>query len=436
MRYSPLPPELYVRNRDHLAAQLPAGSLVVIHANDIYPTNADGTLAHHQNADLFYLTGIDQEETVLLMSIGPNGRHEDTLLLRETNDTIVIWEGERLSREQGAALSGIRDVRWTDTYESLLAELAPKASLLFVERNEHPRQATPVQTRNDRYAADLAARYPGLPQKSLYDIVGKLRQIKAPEELEQLRRACTITAEGFKALLADVHPGMGEWEIEARLSYEYLRRGARKFSFLPIVASGARTCVLHSIANDAVCRDGDLILLDIGAEYGGYNGDMTRTVPANGRFTPRQREVYEAVLRIHRFAVGLLRPGIRKAEYERQVRVFTGGELVKLGLLTESDLAEKPEDPPAVRRYFMHGTSHFLGIDVHDVGEENPVIAEGMVWTVEPGLYIKEEAIGIRLENDYYIGPDGNENLLAAAPIEPDDIEALMSGPRSATKDE
>lgn len=427
MRYTPLPAEFYVRNRDHLAAQLPAGSLVVIHANDIYPTNADGTLAHHQNANLFYLTGIDQEETVLVMAIGPGGQHEDVLLLRETNDTIVIWEGERLSRQQGSARSGIRDVRWTDAYDPLLAERAPKASLLFIERNEHPRQATPVQTRNDRFAADLAARFPHLPQKSLYDIVGKLRQIKAPEELGQLRRACAITAEGFRELLGVIRPGMGEWEIEAKLSYEYLRRGARKFSFLPIVASGARTCILHSISNDAVCGEGDLILLDIGAEYGGYNGDMTRTVPAGGRFTPRQRAVYEAVLRIHRFAAGILRPGIRKAEYERQVRVFTGHELLGLGLLTESDLAVRPEDPPAVRRYFMHGTSHFLGIDVHDVGEENPVIAEGMVWTVEPGLYIKEESLGIRLENDYYIGSGGNENLLAAAPIEPDDIEAMMN---------
>ncbi len=427
MRYAPIPAAFYAQNRDRLAARLPAGSVAVIHSNDIFPTNADGTLAHHQNANLFYLTGIDQEETVLLMNIGNGGKHEDVLLLRETNEQIVIWEGARLSREQGSALSGIADVRWTNAYDELLAAWAPRATSFFIEKNEHPRQATPVQTRNDRYAAELAAKWPDIPQKSLYDLVASLRQFKAPEELDQLRKACRITAEGFKALLADIRPGIGEWEIEARLSYEYLRRGARKFSFLPIVASGAGTCILHSIANDAVCRDGDLILLDIGAEYGGYNGDMTRTVPANGRFTPRQREVYDAVLRIHRYADSILRPGILKSEYERRVRVFTGGELVRLGLLTQEDLAEKPDDPPAVRRYFMHGTSHLLGIDVHDVGEENPVIAEGMVWTVEPGLYIREEAIGIRLENDVYIGRDGNENLLVDAPIEADEIERLMN---------
>lgn len=427
MRYAPIPAAFYARNRDRLAALLPPGSVAVVHSNDIFPTNADGTLAHHQNANLFYLTGIDQEETVLLMKIGPEGAHEDVLLLRETNEKIVIWEGARLAREQGAALSGIADVRWTDAYDAVLADWLPKATILFVEKNEHPRQATPVQTRNDRYAAELAAKWPGIPQKSLYDTVASLRQFKAPEELVQLRKACSITADGFKAALADIRPGIGEWEIEARLSYEYIRRGARKFSFLPIIASGEGTCILHAIANDAVCRDGDLILMDIGAEYGGYNGDMTRTVPASGRFTPRQREVYDAVLRIHRYAESILRPGILKSEYERQVRVFTGGELVRLGLLTEDELAENPADPPAVRRYFMHGTSHFLGIDVHDVGEENPVIAEGMVWTVEPGIYIREEAIGIRLENDVYIGPDGNENLLADAPIEADDIEQLMN---------
>lgn len=427
MKYKPLPASVYVRNRDRLAEMLPVGSVVVIHSNDIYPTNADGTLAHHQNADLFYLTGIDQEESVLFMKITKNG-HEDTLFLRETNDTIAIWEGARLSLNQGAELSGIADVRWTDEYDSLLETLMSDASTVYIERNEHPRQSVPVQTRNDRYAAEIAAKWPHVPMLSVYNTVAKLREIKSPEEIGQLKKACEITAEGFKALLPIIKPNMGQWEIEAKLSYEYLRRGARKFSFLPIIASGADTCVLHYISNDKICCDGDLVLLDIGAEYGGYNGDMTRTVPVNGKFTPRQREVYEAVLRIHRYADTILRPGILKSEYERQVRIYTGEELLRLGLVTREQLNERPADPPAVRKYFMHGTSHFLGVDVHDVGEDNPIIEEGMVWTIEPGIYIREENIGIRLENDYYIGHDANVNLLASSPIDPDEIEALMSG--------
>ncbi|MCC8020501.1 MAG: aminopeptidase P N-terminal domain-containing protein [Akkermansia sp.] len=426
MKYTPLPASVHVRNRDRLAGMLPAGSLVVIHSNDIYPTNADGTLPHHQNADLFYLTGVDQEESVLLMKITKE-EHEDTLLLRETNEQIAIWEGARLTQEQGAELSGIADVRWTKEYDSLLRERMASASAVYVERNEHPRQSTPVQTRNDRYAAKIAAQWHDVPMKSVYDLIAELRQYKSPEELEQLSKACEITAEGFRALLPSIKPGMGQWELEARLSFEYLRRGARKFSFQPIISSGPDTCVLHYITNDKRCRDGELVLLDIGAEYGGYNGDMTRTVPANGRFTPRQRAVYDAVLHIHRHAVTILRPGIRKSEYERQMRVFTGEELLRLGLVTRTELNERPDDPPAVRRYFMHGTSHFLGLDVHDVGEENPIIGEGMVWTIEPGIYIREENLGIRLENDYYIGREANVNLLESSPIEPDEIESLMN---------
>lgn len=426
MRYTPISSAFYSRNRDLLAAELPEGSLVVIHANDIYPTNADGTMAHHQNANLFYLTGIDQEETVLIMRIGTHGKHEDTLLLRETNERIAIWEGARLDREQATALSGIRDVRWSGEYAALLGATVPCATAVYIERNEHPRQETPVQTRNDRSALDLHKQYPTAELRGLYPIISPMRQYKAPEEIEQIRKACDITAAGFRELLPRIKPGMGEWELEAELAASYIRRGARKFSFLPIIASGPDSCVLHYITNDKTVADGGLVLLDIGAEYGNYNGDMTRTVPASGKYTPRQREVYDAVLRIHRHAFGLLRPGILKSEYERQVRVYTGGELLKLGLVTEAELAEKPEDPPAVRRYFMHGTSHQLGLDVHDVGEDNPVIAHGMVWTIEPGIYIREENIGIRLENDVYIGETENIDLLASAPIEADEIEALM----------
>ncbi len=425
LRYTPIPASFYVETRDKLAAQLPEGALVIVHANDIYPTNADGTLAHHQNANLFYLTGIDQEETVLLMRIGAQGAHEDTLLLRETNEKIIIWEGARLTKEAATAISGIADVRWTDEYNALLAAWVPEAKGIWTEQEGHSRRHTYVQTRNERYQAALLASYPDAKVNSLYSLLCAMRLVKAPEEITQLREACRITGEGFVAMLPKIHPGMGEWEMEAELSAEYIRRRARKFSFHPIVASGKDTCVLHYISNHKECADGDLILFDIGAEYGGYAGDMTRTVPANGKFTERQKAVYEAVLATHRYARRIMKAGEERKDYELAVRRFMGQELVKLGLLKAEEV-EGLENPLAVRKYYMHGTSHSLGIDVHDVGSDNAVFAVGQVWTVEPGIYIPEEGIGIRIETDVLITEDGTEDLIPNAPLEVADIEALM----------
>ncbi len=425
LRYQPIPASFYQTNRDKLAARLPEGALVIVHANDIYPTNADGTLAHHQNANLFYLTGIDQEETVLLMRIGAEGAHEDTLLLRETNEKIVIWEGARLTQEVATALSGIADVRWTDCYNALLAQWVPAATSLWLEQDNHPRRYTYVQTRNERYAAALCASYPDARIESLYNILSSMRLVKAPEEITQLREACRITGEGFCDILKHIRPGMGEWEMEAALSAEYIRRRARRFSFHPIIASGKDTCVLHYISNHKTCEDGDLILFDIGAEYGGYAGDMTRTVPANGKFSPRQRAVYEAVLATHRYARSIMKPGVERQSYESAVRRFMGGQLVQLGLLKPEDV-EGQENPAAVRRYYMHGTSHSLGIDVHDVGSDGATFAVGQVWTVEPGIYIPEESIGIRLETDVLITEEGNEDLIPNCPLDVEAIEALM----------
>ena len=427
LRYKPIPASFYADRRDKLAAQLPAGSLVIVHANDIYPTNADGTLAHHQNANLFYLTGIDQEETVLLMRVMDDGSHEDTLLLRETNEHIVIWEGARLTKEMATQLSAIEDVRWTEEYNSLLAEWVPAAKEIWLEQDNHPRRNTYVQTRNARMEAALLASYPDAKVKCLYDTLAAMRMVKTEEELVQLREACRITGEGFVEVLRSIKPGMGEWEMEGLLSSAYIRRRARKFSFLPIIASGKDTCVLHYISNHKRCEDGDLILFDIGAEYGGYAGDMTRTVPANGKYTPRQKAVYEACLAVHRYAFSIMRPGLKKSEYERLVRVRMAAELVKLGLLTQEEVDAAPENPLCVRKYFMHGTSHSLGIDVHDVGSDTKCFAEGQVWTVEPGIYIPAEEIGIRLETDVLVTENGVEDLIPNAPIDPDAIEAAMA---------
>lgn len=426
LRYEPISAAFYADRRDKLAAQLPVGSLVVVHANDIYPTNADGTLAHHQNANLFYLTGIDQEETVLLMRVGKDGSHEDTLLLRQTNEHIVIWEGARLTKEMATQLSAVADVRWTDAYNALLAEWVPAAKEVWLEQDNHPRRNTYVQTRNARMQAALQAAYPDAVVKSLYEILAAMRLVKTEAELAQLREACRITGEGFVEVLRSIKPGMGEWEMEGLLSSAYTRRRARKFSFLPIIASGKDTCVLHYISNHKRCEDGDLILFDIGAEYGGYAGDMTRTVPANGKYTPRQKAVYEACLAVHRYARDIMRPGLKKSEYERLVRVRMAAELVKLGLLTQQEVDAAPENPLCVRKYFMHGTSHSLGIDVHDVGPADPIFAVNQVWTIEPGIYIPAENIGIRIETDVVILEDTTEDLIPNAPLDVADIEALM----------
>ncbi len=427
-RYTPLSASFYQQKRDELARQLPASSLVIVHSNDVFPTNADGTFTHHQNANFFYLTGIDQEESILLMQVGENGSHEDILLLRETNDQIAIWEGARLEKPEGTSLSGISDVRWADEYPALLASLVPQAKEVWLERDNHPRRLTYVQTRNERMAAALIASYPDASLKSLYPIISEMRMVKTEEEISQIREACRSTGEGFIEVLRQLKPGMGEWEIEGMLSSAFIRRRSRKFSFTPIIAGGANACVLHYITNHMETKEGDLVLLDIGAEYGGYAGDMTRTVPLNGKYSPRQKAVYEACLAVHNEAKRLMMPGVLKSDYERAVRCYMAQQLLSLGLITEAEIAEKPEDPPAVRRYFMHGTSHSLGLDVHDVGAMDTSFAVNQVWTIEPGIYIKEEGIGIRIENDVVVREGGVEDLLDFVPITVAEIEACMAG--------
>jgi len=426
LRYTPIPAPFYKSRRKKLAAQLPAGSLVIIHSNDTYPTNQDGTFSHHQNANFFYLTGIEQEKSILLMQVGENGSHKDCLLLRETNDKIAIWEGARLERSEGQELSGIEDVRWTNQYQSLLAQWVPAAKSIACEGAEQQSRHSPVETRNARMSAALRASYPDVKMLSIYEMLAEMRFVKSPEEIEQIRRACQITGEGFIELLPQIKVGMGEWEIEGHLSSNYLRRRSRKYSFTPIIASGADSCVLHYNSNHKNVEEGSIILLDIGAEYGGYAGDMSRTIPANGKYSERQAAVYNACLAVHKHAKKLMRPGVLKSDYEKQVRAFMGEQLLAIGLISQAEMDENPENPPAVLRYFMHGTSHPLGLDVHDVGPANPRFAAMQVWTIEPGIYIKEEGIGVRIETDVVIHEDHVEDLLGFVPIEIADIEAYM----------
>ncbi|PAW70030.1 MAG: X-Pro aminopeptidase [Verrucomicrobiia bacterium Tous-C5FEB] len=428
MRHKSVDPEFFTRNRERLRSCLRPGSIVILHSNDVYPTDADGTMAFRQNSDLFYLTGVDQEETILLlMPDAVNPQDREILFIRETNEHIAVWEGEKLSKEEAKKLTGITRVEWTSAFDSIFHRLMPQAERGLLETNEHSRATPLVETRNARFIKSCQAVYPLHRYERLAPIMHRLRMIKQEAEVQMIRRACDITGEGFKRLLGFIKPGVGEWEIEAELLHEFVRSGSRGFAYTPIIGSGKNSCVLHYVKNDQVCRKGELVLLDVAAEWGGWNADMTRTIPISGRFSKRQRQVYDAVLRVFRGANELLRPGNDPTEYQKQVLLLMERELVNLELFSAKEAAAQGPDKALVKKYFMHGTSHHLGLDVHDVSPPNASFAEGMLFTIEPGIYIRDEGIGIRLENDFLIGKDSNTDLMAGIPIEAEEIEALMS---------
>ncbi|NQW99563.1 aminopeptidase P N-terminal domain-containing protein [bacterium] len=427
MRYEPICPQFFVRNRENLRGLLKPNSLVILHANDIYPSNADGTLPFKQNSDLYYLTGVDQEETTLVLmpdAVDPNER--EILFLKETNERIAIWEGEKLSKEQARAATGIERIEWSQGFEGFLHRMVPQVEHIYLATNEHLRASVVVETRNARFIKDCQARYPLHRYERIAPLLHRLRVTKDAEEIKQLQRACDITEAGFRRLLGFIKPGVGEWEIEAELLHEFVRRGSRGFAYAPIIGTGKNACVLHYVENDKVCRDGELVLMDVAAEYAGWASDLTRTVPVNGRFSKRQRDVYDAVLRVFHGANGLLRPGNTPMEYQKQVIELMERELVGLGLFTAREAREQGPDKALVKKYFMHGTSHHLGLDVHDVCPPHQAFAEGMVFTIEPGIYIREEGLGVRLENDFLIGKDRNIDLMGKIPIEAEEIEELM----------
>jgi Xaa-Pro aminopeptidase len=428
MRYTPLPAELFVINRRRLNELLPPRSLVILHANDILPTNADGTLGFVQNSDLYYLSGVDQEETILMLfPDAPDPKHRALLFLRETNEHIAIWEGERLTKEEATKRSGIERVHWLVEFESLFRQLMMQADHVYLNANEHPRATTPVESRESRFTQRCLREYPLHDYRRLAPLMHDLRVIKQPQELEALREAIRITEDGFNRVLKFVKPGVQEFEIEAELAHEFIRQRARGFAYTPIIASGANACVLHYITNNHVCQDGDLLLLDIAANYANYNADLTRTIPVNGRFTARQRQVYDAVLRVHRQAAQMLRPGVIIREYQEEVGKLMSEELIGLGLLDKAEVAKEDPEKPLYKKYFMHGTSHHLGIDVHDVGHTWKPIQAGMVFTVEPGIYIRDENIGVRIENNYLVTDDSTVDLMPTIAIEAADIEAAMA---------
>lgn len=419
---------LFTSHRKNLAALLPESSIAVVHSNDIYPANADATLPFKQSNDLFYLTGIVQEETVILLF--PSAQDpidREILFLREPNELLSTWEGEKLSKEAAKERTGIARVEWVSNFENTFARLVLHAENIYLTTNEHLRSVATIQTRNDRFIKECQAHFPLHNYRRLALLLHKLRVIKSSEEIEFTEKACRITEAGFRRVLGFVRPGVGEWEIEAELNHEFTRQGSRGFAYPPIIATGKNACCLHYGANDVRAQDGEMILLDVAAEYGGWNSDMTRSIPASGKFTARQRKVYEAVLRIVRYAEGILRPGILIPAYQKMIVAETEKELIGLELFTAEEAAAQDDTKPLVKKYFMHGTSHHLGLDVHDVSPANEPVAVGMVFTIEPGIYIREENLGIRLENNYLIGETGNIDLMASIPIEPDEIEKLMA---------
>lgn len=430
MRYTPLPAAFFERNRQRFLEQMLPNSLAIFHSNDIMPTNADGTMPFRQNNDLFYLCGIDQEETILVLY---NHEKHGTpckayLFLRETNEEIAIWEGHKYTKSQAAQLSGIPEnqIFWLNSFERIFKTLMHECSQVYLNSNEHTRSSNLVETRDMRFIKQCQQQYPLHRYERATLIMHQLRAIKQPEEIAVMQKACQITAQGFRRVLQYVKPGVWEYEIEAEFIHEFIRNGAQGFAYTPIIAAGANACVLHYTQNDQICRAGDLILIDVGAAYGNYNADMTRCIPVSGKFSPRQKQVYQAVLRVMKQAIQLLRPGYQHREYTETVGKLVEEELMGLGLLKAEEVAKQHPERPLYKKYFMHGVSHFLGLDVHDVGSFHRTFEPGMVFTCEPGIYIREEGIGIRLENNILITESAPIDLMAHIPIEIEEIEELM----------
>lgn len=428
MKYLPIKNTLFIQNRKNLSALLEPNSLAVFNSNDIMPTNADGTMPFKQNSDLFYLSGIDQEESILVLFPDcPEEKHKEVLFLKETNEMIAIWEGHKYTKEEAFETSGIKTVYWLSQFEQVFNGLMAKAKNVYLNSNEHLRATVEVQTRDARFAKWCQEKYPLHQYTRSAPLMHHLRAIKSDTEIDLMQQACNITEKGFRRVLSFVNPGVMEYEIEAEFLHEFIRNRSAGFAYSPIIASGANACVLHYIANNAQCQDGDVILFDVAAEYANYNSDMSRSIPVNGRFSTRQRAVYDAVRRVMKSAMQMLTPGNTIPEYHREVGKIMENELIGLGLLDKTDVKNQHPEQPLYRKYFMHGTSHHLGLDVHDVGDMLRKFEPGMVFTVEPGIYIREENLGIRLENNVVITTDGIIDLMKNIPIEAEEIEELMN---------
>lgn len=432
MKYLPLNPEIFVQNRKRFTAKMVTGSIAIFNSNDELPSNGDALFKFKQNSDLYWLTGIEQEDSMLILfPDNPDKKCREVLVLVRPNELKEKWDGHRLRAKEAEAISGIKTIIWLDSIDALLQVWIHLSETIYLNTNENDRKANLVPVRDYRYAQAMKERYPLHQYKRSAKILKALRAIKTPLEIEPMQVAIDITEKAFRRLLKFIVPGVWEHEIEAEILHEFLINRATGPAYSSIIASGDRARTLHYINNNLQCKDGELILMDFGAEYGGYCADLTRTVPVNGVFTKRQKEVYNACLHLHHFAAGLLKPGITITDYTERVGEEATKEFIKIGLLNKSDVKNEDRDNRAYRKYLYHGISHHLGIDVHDLGTRTEPIQAGMVFTVEPGIYIEEEKMGVRIENNFWITKNGNKDLMKNIPITVEDIE---SGMKKATK--
>ena len=427
MKYPSIDSILFIENRKRFVAQMKPNSIAVFVSNDEMPRSADSFYVWRQNPDLFYLSGIDQEQTILILYPDcPNPSQREILFVRQTNEKIAVWEGHKYTKEEAKAASGIDNIQWTDAFDSLFHVLMTYAGTVYLNQNDHDRAVIRVPYLEQRFAQEVKEKYPMHQYERSSRIMHYLRAIKSSVEIALMKEACGITEKAFRRLLRFVKPGVWEYEIEAEITHEFLRNRSTGHGYSPIIASGASACVLHYVENNKQCKDGEVILLDFGAEYANYMSDLSRSIPVNGKFTGRQKAVYQSVLNVMGYAKSMLKPGTNPIEYNKEVGLAMEQELIKLGLLNEADVKKQDPDNPLYKKYFMHGTSHFLGIDVHDVGFRYAPFESGMVFTCEPGIYIPEEGLGIRLENDILLTETGNVDLMASIPLEAEEIEELM----------
>jgi len=429
MKYSPINSILFIKNRAKFKSKMLPNSLAVFNSNDIYPISADSTMPFEQHRDIFYLSGVDQEESILILFPDcPKENHREILFLKETNEHIAVWEGEKLNKEKAFETSGIKTIYWLQDMEKIMFEIMTQCDTVYINTNEHYRANVETETREDRFTKWLKNKYPAHSVAKSNPILHSLRSVKESIEIDLIQKACDITEKGFRRILSFVKPNVWEFEIEAEFMHEFLRNRSKKFAYTPIIASGNNANVLHYIENNQQCKAGDLILMDVGAEYANYSSDMTRSVPVSGCFSERQKAVYNAVLNVKNNATKMLVPGTDWAEYHIEVGKLMTSELQGLGLLDKADVQNENQDWPAYKKYFMHGTSHHMGLDTHDYGILTEPMQANMVFTVEPGIYIPDEGFGIRLEDDVVIQKTGEPfNLMKHIPIEIEEIEDIMN---------
>ncbi len=429
MKYDRIDSKLFIKNRKNFAEQMQANSVAFFNSNDIYPVSADSTLPFAQHRDIFYLSGVDQEESILVLFPDcPNPKNREILFLKETNEHIAVWEGEKLTKETAFATSGVKTVYWLQDLHKVVAEIMSQADNVYINTNEHYRANVETQTREDRFTIWLKDKYPAHRVAKSNPILQRLRSVKDQIELDLMQKACDITNKGFRRVLGYTKPGVFEYNLEAEFMHEFLNNRSDGFAYTPIIASGNNANVLHYIENNQECKAGDLILIDAGASYANYSSDMSRTIPVSGKFSDRQRDVYNAVNRVKNDATKMLIPGNIWADYHVEVGKLMTSELLGLGLLDKADVKNENPDWPAYKKYFMHGTSHHIGLDTHDYGLLHEPMQENMVFTVEPGIYLPDEGFGVRLEDDVVIQKTGEPfNLMRDIPIEVEEIEDLMN---------